>query len=54
MNTGPNSGVVIVTADVSISVKKNFCLSFSPLIAMLSKMGSDNPSTLRGKPRFLA
>jgi hypothetical protein len=29
-------GVVIVTADISISVALHFCLSLSPLIAMFS------------------
>jgi hypothetical protein len=47
-------GVVIVTADMSIAVALLICMSFSPLIAMLSMMGSGNTSTLRGKPRFLA
>jgi hypothetical protein len=50
---GPD-GVVIVTADVSISVVLHFSLSLSPLIAMFSMMGSDNTSTLKGKPIFLA
>jgi hypothetical protein len=47
-------GVVIVTADMSISVALHLCLSLSPLIAMFSMMGSGNTLTLRGKPRFLA
>jgi hypothetical protein len=46
--------VVIVIADMSISFALHFCLSLSPLIAMLSMMGSGNTLTLRGKPLFLA
>jgi hypothetical protein len=53
MHKGPG-GVVIVTADMSISIALHICLSLSPLIAMFSMMGSGNSSTLRGKPRFLA
>jgi hypothetical protein len=53
MHRGPD-GVVMVTADVSISVALHVCLSLSPLIAMFSTMGSGSTSTLRGKPRFLA
>jgi hypothetical protein len=33
-------GVVIVTADMSISVALHVCLSLSPLIAMFSMSGS--------------
>jgi hypothetical protein len=47
-------GVSIVTSVMSISVALQFCLSLSPLIAMLSMMGSGNTLTLRGKTRFLA
>jgi hypothetical protein len=47
-------GVMIVTADMSISFALHFCLSLSPLIAMFSMMGPGNTSTLSGKPRFLA
>jgi hypothetical protein len=53
MHRGPD-GVVIVTADMSISFALLFCSSLSPLIAMFGMMGSGNTSTLRGKPRFLA
>jgi hypothetical protein len=53
MHRGPD-GVVIVTADMSISFSLHFCLSLSPLIAMFSMMSSGNTSTLRGKPRFIA
>jgi hypothetical protein len=53
MHGGPD-GVVIVTADISISVALHFCLSLSLLIAKVSMMGSGNTSTLRWKPRFLA
>jgi hypothetical protein len=53
MHRGPD-GVVIVTADMSISVALHVCLSLLPLIAMFSMMGSGNTLTLRGKPRFLA
>jgi hypothetical protein len=53
MHSGPDV-VVIVTADMSISVALHFCLFLSPLIAMFSMMGSGNTSTLRGKPWFLA
>jgi hypothetical protein len=48
MHRGPD-GVVIVTADMSISVALHVCLSPSPLIAIFSMMGSGNTSTLRGK-----
>jgi hypothetical protein len=47
-------GVVIVTADMSISFVQHVYLSLSPLIAMFSMVGYGNTSTLRGKPRFLA
>jgi hypothetical protein len=47
-------GVVIVTADLNIYFAQHFCLSFLPLIALFSVMGSGNTSTLSGKPRFLA
>jgi hypothetical protein len=53
MHRGPD-GVVIVTDDMSISAALHFCLSLSPLIAMLIMMGSCNTSFLRGKPRFHA
>jgi hypothetical protein len=53
MHRGPD-GVVIVTADMSITVALHFFLSLSPLIAMFSMMGFGKTSTLRGKPRFLA
>jgi hypothetical protein len=46
-------GVVIVTADMSISVALNFCVLLAPLIAMFSMIGSGNTSTLREKSRFL-
>jgi hypothetical protein len=51
MHRGPD-GVVIVTADMSITVALHVFLSLSPLIAMFSMIGKT--STLRGKPRFLA
>jgi hypothetical protein len=53
MHRGPD-GVVMITANMSISVTLHVCLSLSPLIAMFSMMGSGNTSTLRGKKRFLA
>jgi hypothetical protein len=53
MHRGPD-GVVIVTADMSISFALHFCMSLAPLLAMFSMMGSGNTSTLRGKPRFHA
>jgi hypothetical protein len=49
-----SDGVVMVTANINISVALHVCLSISPRISMFSMMGSDNTSTLRGKPRFLA
>jgi hypothetical protein len=53
MHRGPD-GVVMVYADMSISVALHVCLSLSPLIAMFSMMGSGNTTTLIGKPSFLA
>jgi hypothetical protein len=53
MHRGPE-GVVIFTADKSISVALHVCWSLSPLIAIVSMMVSGNNSTLREKPRFLA
>jgi hypothetical protein len=41
IHRGPD-GVVIVTADMSISVALHFCLSLLPLIAMFSMMGYGN------------
>jgi hypothetical protein len=41
MHRGPD-GVVMVTADLSISVVLHVYLSLSPLIAMFSMMGSGN------------
>jgi hypothetical protein len=54
MHAGGPDGVVLVTADMSISVALHVCLSLSPLIAMFSMMGSGDTSTLKGKIRFLA
>jgi hypothetical protein len=51
MHRGPD-GVVIITADMRISVTLHYCLSLSSLIAMFRMMGHGNVSILRGKPRF--
>jgi hypothetical protein len=46
-------GIVIVTADMNISVALHFCLSLPPLIAMFSMMGSGNTSNLEREATIL-
>jgi hypothetical protein len=47
-------GVVIVTADMRISVALNSFLLLSPHVAMFNMMSYVNTTTLRGIPRLLA